>query len=110
MATISDFGLRLGDFASCTTSGVSDVKSMCLEHAIPAGIPWDWCLLHMVDEVCECALGASAHPAQSRNPEARNLNLLVIKVVEKLSKFPTWKEKLGGIQVKQWCDGLFCIW
>ncbi|CAN0062988.1 unnamed protein product, partial [Sphacelaria rigidula] len=95
-----DFGLEVGDFASCTTDSGSNNKTMCVNHASRVGIEWDWCVSHMANKAREHGLGTAADPAKSKKPAARELIQKVIKMVQRLNKSSTWRAQLEDIQAK----------
>ena len=100
LAIMKDVGVKPSDLASCTTDSGSDVKSMCVNHASEFGIRWDWCTSHMASKAFEHAFGTSAEPSKSKNPAARNLIRVVIKVMERLNRSATWRAKFDDIQVQ----------
>lgn len=99
-AIMKDIGVTPSDLASCTTDSGSDVKSMAVNHASKYGISWDWCTSHMSSKAFEHAFGTSAEPSKSKNPAARDLIRVVIKVMEKLNRSPSWRDKFEDIQVR----------
>jgi len=105
---MKDIGVKPSDLASCTTDSGSDVKSMCVGHAREYGILWDWCTSHMSTKAFEHAFGTSAEPSKSKNPAARNVIRVMIKVMERLNRSPTWRAKFDDIQVCPTSKIVFC--
>lgn len=99
-ATLQEYGVRVQDLASGTTDSGSDVKAMCVRGLHPRGIAWDWCVCHLACKAAENAFGTSADASKSKNPQARELLKLVIKVIERLNKSPNFKLKFEDIQTE----------
>lgn len=108
-ATVCDLGLKVTDFASCTTDNEL-VMSMCANHAKYHGILSDWCISHLSNEASEQAFGISADPSKSKNKGARDIVRLLIQVVERLNKSATWREQLEGLQVKPTGSPLYLLY
>lgn len=98
-ARIEDFGLKVTDFASCTTDNESGVKSMCVNHARGTGILWDQCTSHMTSKAFEHAFGTSNDPAKPNSLAARNLIKLIIKVIGRCHRSQAWRTKFEDLQV-----------
>lgn len=100
-STLQEFGLTTADLASGTTDSGSDVKALSVNGLFKRhGIQWDWCACHLMVKAAEQAFGVCADPTKSKNPEARDLLRLVIKVIEKLNKSANWKAQFDDLQTE----------
>lgn len=99
-STLGEFGLTLSDLASGTTDSVSEIEAMCVNGLVPLGIAWDWCMCHAASKSSEHAFGTNANPAESVNKASRELLEVVVRVAQRLNKFPAMKKKFDDLELE----------
>lgn len=66
LVTVEDIGLKIENFASCTTNSGSDVNLKTVNYAKGHDITWDLCFAHQVCKACKYTVGTSTSPAASK--------------------------------------------
>ena len=75
---LSDFELKLEDFAGATSNSGSDVKRMLKSEF---KLLWEWCTPHLTNCATKMACGLVKSKATSKNPEMTKLLSKIVKTV-----------------------------